>query len=101
MARQKTNLAAARRTSLREVEFIYESAASKDVYLAGDFNHWSTVTHPMQKDGAERWRICVPLAPGRYEYRFIVDGDWQNDPYACGVCLNEFGTCNCVVEVKG
>lgn len=82
-----------------EVEFRYESPEAKEVHLAGDFNQWSSRTMPMLRDERGVWRIRVPLAPGRYEYRFIVDGDWQNDPNACGVIPNEFGSCNCVVEV--
>ncbi|MCI0745485.1 MAG: glycogen-binding domain-containing protein [Verrucomicrobia subdivision 3 bacterium] len=83
-----------------EVEFVYESNEAKEVHVAGDFNNWSSHSLPMHKDGEHRWQVRVPLAPGRYEYRYIVDGDWQNDPYACGFCLNDFGSCNCVVEVS-
>ena len=82
-----------------EVEFVYESSQAKEVHVAGTFNNWSSHSLPMQKNGENRWRVRVPLAPGRYEYRYIVDGDWQNDPYACGFCLNDCGSCNCVVEV--
>lgn len=82
-----------------EVEFAYESPAAKEVYLAADFNNWSFNGLPMVRDEKGVWRARVQLSPGRHEYRFIVDGDWQNDPHACGVVPNEFGSCNCVVEV--
>jgi 1,4-alpha-glucan branching enzyme len=81
-----------------EVEFVYESPIAKEVYLAGDFNDWSFNSLPMRKAEDGKWRIRVPLSPGRHEYRYIVDGDWQNDPCACGYAPNEFGSCNCVVE---
>ncbi|MBI3987920.1 MAG: hypothetical protein HY343_13430, partial [Lentisphaerae bacterium] len=44
------------------------------------------------------WRLRLPLTPGFYEYRYMVDGDWQNDPRACGYVRNAFGSFNCVVE---
>ena len=83
----------------QEVEFVYESADAKAVCLAGDFNNWSFNGLPLSKDVQGVWRVRVPLTTGRHEYRFIVDGDWQNDPHACGFIPNEFGSCNCVVEV--
>lgn len=81
-----------------EVEFIYESPTAKEVYLAGDFNNWSVNSLPMGKDENGVWRLCLPLAVGRHEYRYMVDGEWQNDPRACGNAPNKFGSCNCVVE---
>lgn len=83
---------------LREVQFRYESSTAKAVFLAGDFNGWSFDSLPLRLNGDGLWHAKVKLPPGRHEYRFIVDGDWQNDPHACGVVPNEFGSCNCVVE---
>lgn len=84
---------------LNQVEFSYESLTAREVYLAGDFNNWNFTSLPMVRSENGVWRIRVPLTPGSHEYRFIVDGDWQNDPTACGVVPNEFGSCNCVCEV--
>lgn len=81
-----------------EVEFIYESSTAKDIYLAGDFNNWSFNSLPMRKDEDGVWRVRLPLTAGRHEYRYMVDGDWQNSPCAGGYVPNEFGSCNCVVE---
>jgi hypothetical protein len=49
------------------------------VYLSGTFNNWSTMQMPMQKS-AKGWEIGVPLKPGKYLYKFIVDGRWLHDP---------------------
>lgn len=87
------------RSHSREVEFKHESPNAKEVCVAGDFNAWSFNSLPLSKDEQGVWHIRVPLSPGRHEYRFIVDGDWQNDPHACGFTPNEFGSCNCVLEV--
>jgi len=55
----------------------YEKAAN--VYLSGSFNNWSTMQLPMQKT-ASGWESSLKLVPGRYEYKFIIDGKWIHDP---------------------
>ncbi|MHC1774466.1 MAG: glycogen-binding domain-containing protein [Lentimicrobium sp.] len=52
---------------------------ARQVYLSGTFNNWSTMQMPMQKT-AKGWEIGVPLKPGKYLYKFIVDGRWLSDP---------------------
>ena len=53
----------------------------------------------MQSQGDGHWRIAVPLKPGRYEYKFLVDGEWTADPQARLNVWNVHGTLNSVVEV--
>jgi hypothetical protein len=48
----------------------------------------------MKKDAKGRWTKIVTLAPGGYEYKFLVDGEWQNDPNNDQVVPNSFGTLN-------
>src|SRR4030042_2129086 len=67
--------------------------------IAGDFNNWNTVSHPLEKDKKGVWKVLLPLAPGIYQYRFFVDGQWQNDPDSTNLVENQFGTFNCVKEV--
>ena len=40
------------------------------------------------------------LPPGRYEYKFVIDGKWKIDPRAHQFSPNSFGTLNSVIEVK-
>ncbi len=54
----------------------------------------------MTKLRDDKWWTEVLLAPGRYEYRFVVDGQWQDDPMAVDFAANSFGGLNCVVVVK-
>jgi len=49
------------------------------VYLAGSFNNWSTTKTPMNK-ASSGWAINIPLEPGKYTYKYIVDGRWITDP---------------------
>jgi hypothetical protein len=52
---------------------------AKAVYLAGDFNHWDPTGQPMVKD-RDGWIVRIDLTPGKYDYKFVVDGDWILDP---------------------
>jgi len=80
----------------RKVLFEFLAPEARAVHLAGDFNQWDANAHPMKKDKNGKWATTLSLKPGRYEYRFVVDGKWENDP-ACSNCVpNEFGSCNCV-----
>ncbi len=70
------------------------------VMIAGDFNNWSSVSTPMQAGRRPgEWQMRLPLGPGRYRYRFIVDGEWMTDPNNEYVERNQFGELNNVVEV--
>ena len=83
----------------RRIEFILEMPAAEQVILMGDFNQWNPNTHPMRKDDKGVWRKTVMILPGRYEYRFWVDGEWHNDPRNHLKCPNCFGSENNIIEV--
>jgi hypothetical protein len=76
---------------------LFEPSA-KQVSVAGAFNEWSTTPLTRQEDG--KWETTLGLAPGRYEYKFVVDGQWASDPSARENVVNEFGTLNSVIEVS-
>jgi chromosome partitioning protein len=70
------------------------------VFVAGDFNNWQGDKTPLQKLGDNgMWQIKMPLASGRYRYRLVVDGQWQQDPYNEKTELNPFGELNSVLEI--
>jgi 1,4-alpha-glucan branching enzyme len=84
----------------RRVEFALDMPHARQVLLMGDFNRWNAKAHPMRKDENGLWRKVVMVFPGRYEYRFRVDGEWQNDPANERRCPNCFGSENNVIDVK-
>ncbi len=50
------------------------------VMLAGDFTNWQHGAFPMTKT-ENGWLVRVKLVPGKYYYKFIVNGDnWYTDP---------------------
>ena len=89
----------AQKSSKKRVGFKLKAPQAREVFLTGNFNDWDPETRPLKKDARGVWRTRVTLEPGRYEYRFFVDGEWVDDPECEERCQNEFGTSNCVVCV--
>jgi len=83
----------------RRVTFSLEATAAKEVVLAGNFNNWSLIKHPMKRDEKGRWNKTVVLSPGKYEYKFLVDGQWREDPRNHRLCPNCFGTQNSILDL--
>ena len=83
----------------KRITFKLEAPEAKETILVGDFNNWDVVKHRMKKDNKGRWNKIVTLSPGRYAYKFLVDGEWQNDPSNEQVVPNCFGTLNNFVNV--
>jgi len=82
------------------VPFIFSAPGARQVSLAGDFNNWDPQAMPMYKGSDGVWYLSVSLIPGRYEYRFIADGVWQDDPAAQERTANTSGGENCVRTVS-
>jgi len=83
------------------VKFSVYAPKAKKVFIAGDFNNWSKSADPMyDKDEDGVWTIVLPLKPGRYEYKFVIDGDnWIPDPGNPDRVDDGFGGENSVVVV--
>jgi 1,4-alpha-glucan branching enzyme len=84
----------------KKVRFNFYAPEAERVFLAGDFNHWDVDSLPMKRDNKGTWEVSFALPPGRYEYRFWVDGVWQNDPNCSSTVENPFGTSNSLKIVK-
>jgi chromosome partitioning protein len=83
-----------------QVLFSAQFENARKVLIAGDFNNWSPMSTPMVNDASsDLWVTRLPLFPGRYRYRFIVDGSWMTDPNNTYVETNQFGELNNIVEV--
>lgn len=84
----------------RRWTFTLDAAEAKEVILMGDFNDWNPKSHPMKKNENGMWNKVVMLTPGDYEYKFLVDGQWREDPLNERVCPNRFGTYNNVINLS-
>lgn len=60
--------------------FHFTAADAVSVLLVGDFTHWQAQPVPMRKGTDGIWTAAVELSPGNHSYRFIVDGEWRDDP---------------------
>jgi len=68
-----------KKLSSRNILFIYHNSRAKKVSLIGDFNEWTR--QPLAKKGkGKNWKITEKLAPGTYQYQFVVDGKKIPDP---------------------
>jgi 1,4-alpha-glucan branching enzyme len=84
---------------LTPVRFEFTDPAAKTVCLAGSFNQWQPAAKPLHSSGAGDWWKETSLAPGTYEYCFVVDGKWRPDPRAQEAVANPFGGTNSVLHV--
>jgi len=82
-----------------KVTFSLTSSDANEVILMGDFNQWNPKVHPMKKNKNGVWEKMTFLFPGTYEYRFMVDGQWENDPNNHQTRTNRFGTKNNLIVV--
>jgi 1,4-alpha-glucan branching enzyme len=80
------------------VEFNLIASEAKWVAVAGSFNGWNPKKTPLEEI-AGAWHVKVELPRGRYEYRFVIDGQWVTDPNARESVPNPFGSVNSVVSV--
>ncbi|MCM8780961.1 MAG: glycogen-binding domain-containing protein [Candidatus Omnitrophica bacterium] len=89
----------ARAVRAKPTVFTLYAPQAKRVSLAGSFNNWDTNSISAKKDYKGNWKTKISLKPGRYEYKFFVDGNWVTDP-ARQTVYNAFGSQNNVIEVK-
>jgi 1,4-alpha-glucan branching enzyme len=100
-AKQKSSSSCGVRQFKDSVTFTALFPDADVVQLAGDFNNWQPERTPMkrsQKDGL--WKVKLPLHPGTYRYRLVVDGRWLHDPCNKATENNPYGELNSVVKVS-
>lgn len=93
------NVESNQKITRRKTTFSFESADAKEIILLGDFNNWNPKTHPMKMVGNGVWNMSLNLLPGKYEYKFLVDGQWKTDPKNEQMCPNCFGTYNSILNL--
>ncbi len=88
----------------REVIIEYRDPGAADVRIAGDFNGWvpdRDVLSSSHQEGETRvWRKVLRLTPGTYEYRYVVDGEWREDPANPERIPTSLGTPNSLLVVR-
>ena len=85
----------------RKVEFRLAGRPDQVVCIAGSFNDWDPAATRMPYDQKEQcFRLAMELAPGYYEYKFVIDGQWIMDETNHNFAANDFGTLNSVLTVE-
>ena len=85
-------------TVLKKVPLKVKADGAREVVLTGDFTQWAKDRVRLTPTAGGEWITVLELAPGKYQYRLIVDGDWRDHPEAPKVG-NPFGTQNCILTV--
>ncbi len=98
------------------VKFVFDSPSSKVVWLAGAFNNWANGESAPRYPDVELsqgavidlsidektgyWTTIIPLAPGRYQYKYVLDSGrvWSEDPNTDHVD-DGFGGKNSIITV--
>lgn len=82
--------------------FVFHDDAADTVSVAGDFNEWSQIASPLERNGSGLWstEIVAPRA-GRFEYKFIVNGKrWIEDPSNGLKAPDNYGGLNSVLVIE-
>ncbi|MBI5144029.1 MAG: AAA family ATPase, partial [Candidatus Omnitrophica bacterium] len=82
-----------------ETRFAINAPNAKEVYLVGDFNHWkiNDDSRLLRHDDG-RWEKALALPPGKYRYKFVVDGEWLLDSANPEKEQNPFGTFDSIMK---
>ena len=90
-----------RKAAGKAVTFTVHGEKGRSVYLAGEFNTWDPTAKKMAyKARTGIYTATVKLAPGSYQYKFVIDGTWCADPENVNAVPNGHGTFNSVITVK-
>jgi len=83
----------------KRVRFAIKGEPNREVYVTGTLNDWNPKKDKLVfKDGI--YSASIHLEPGRYEYKFIIDGIWCVDPECSERAPNGQGSLNSVIVVK-
>lgn len=82
-------------------DFLIKANGAREVHLLGDFNGWTSSAESLlwQKEEGV-WQKRVFLEPGRYHYKFLVDGQWLTDPHNERVEPNPYGGVDSIVDIE-
>ena len=86
--------------ALSRVPLKFQIPNAASVRVSGSFNNWNPLGVALNALGNGTWSLDLDLAPGRYEYRLLVDAEWTDVPGASETVENPFGGRNAVLVVN-
>ncbi len=84
----------------KAITFQLDAPFAGEVFVAGEFNEWSPTADAMTKGEDGIWRITLEISPGKYLYKFVVDGTWMEDPENPDMVPDPYGGSNSVITVE-
>ena len=84
----------------KAARFLYHAPEATSVKIVGNFNNWvATKDYVMERGEDGTWAKTIPLSPGEYQYKFIVDDKWVEDRNNPNVVTDPYGGRNSVISV--
>lgn len=81
--------------------FAIGAKRQSEVAVAGTFNDWKPLPLACKPSATgAKFTKMIYLPAGRYEYKFLIDGNWSIDPNCPSWSPNDYGSLNSVVEVR-
>ncbi len=81
--------------------FSYFDPDAQEVRVAGDFNGWTpSDQYALRRSDCGKWSLSLHLKAGKYRYKFVVDGEWRDDPSNPRREFGSSGQTNPVLEVN-
>ncbi len=80
--------------------FSLEMPEASAVFMAADFNQWGAEEIKLKKDKLGMWKVKLNLEPGIYQYKFVVDGRWIEDPANPHMQNDPYGGSNSVIVIE-
>jgi len=82
------------------VVFSLEAPADATVQIAGDFNGWVPESlYRRIHQGKSIWLKAIPLKPGAYAYKYVLNGNWISDPANNDTVDDQRGGENSLIQV--
>jgi len=85
---------------LSEIIFSLTAPDAKEVYIVGDFNDWRIDDSSRMNKDRDGWKKRLNLETGKYRYRFVIDGNWTDDPVNPIKELNPYGQTDSLIEIN-
>lgn len=95
-----SNKTATPKIARKKVSISLRAPEAREVLITGDFTGWDKEGIRLAKRPTGEWAATMELAPGEYQYRLLVDGEWRDHPESEKRVPNPYGGTNCVLIVR-
>lgn len=97
---KETEVMITRTKKMTSYTFSFEAPTAKEVYVVGDFNNWAVQqSFKLSRRENRKWEKRLDLKPGKYRYKFVVDGQWLQDSQNKQTEANPFGGVDSVLTI--